>query len=462
MPRRFPLLPLLLLLQPLSAQPFYFGVDLSYVNQLEDCGVTYRENNAPKDVYQIMADRGANLARLRLWHTPSWYDTLNTGQRYSDFTDVRSASLRAQAVGLPVMLDFHFSDTWADPAHQIVPAAWLNVVDNLPVLRDSLYQYVRSTLLALHGEGLLPAIVQLGNETNRGILLAPDVNAAGWTLNWSRNAPLFLSAIQAVRDVEALTGDTIRIALHIAGPANAGWLLDGFWANGVTDFDIIGLSYYWQYHQPTTIAQTGQIIGQLKQEYPGKDVMILETAYPWTQAFDDPAANILNTTHPAYAPASPATQRQWMIDLTEAVLTADGSGVVYWEPAWVSSGCSTAWGQGSHWENATFFDFNDNLLADGGVSWMTAPYDSLSAAVEPARLALKTWVAGDQLFVQRPAGWPAQAAGRLRLFAADGRLVASRVWMEERTGLTIPGAGIYTVVLDLWGRPSAVGRVFAP
>ena len=134
---------------PLLAQSFYFGSDLSYVNEMDDCGVVFKENNAPKDCYQIFADNKTNLVRLRLWHTPSWYDTLNAGKRYGDFADVRRSILRAKMAGMGVLLDFHLSDFWADPQRQIIPKAWLPVVDNLPVLKDSLFNYVKTTLLAL-------------------------------------------------------------------------------------------------------------------------------------------------------------------------------------------------------------------------------------------------------------------------------------------------------------------------
>ncbi|HNM27315.1 MAG TPA: glycosyl hydrolase 53 family protein, partial [Saprospiraceae bacterium] len=192
----------------LSAQSFSFGADLSYVNEMEDCGAVYRENGQPKDPYQIFADHNCNLVRLRLWHTPAWYDTLNNSQRYADLADVRQSIQRAKASGMKVLLDFHLSDTWADPAHQRVPAAWLGVVGNLPLLKDSLYNYISSTLLSLDAEGLLPDMVQIGNETNKGILLSPADDAV-WTLDWNRNSQLFNRAIQAVRDVESSTGKSI-------------------------------------------------------------------------------------------------------------------------------------------------------------------------------------------------------------------------------------------------------------
>ena len=131
-------------LAKLPAQGFLFGNDLSYVNEMEDCGVDYFEDGVQKDPYDIFGDRGCNLVRLRLWHTPSWYDTLNSGERYSDLNDIKLAIARAKQKGFSVLLDFHLSDNWADPSKQLVPLAWLPGVDDLELLKDSLYNYLFS------------------------------------------------------------------------------------------------------------------------------------------------------------------------------------------------------------------------------------------------------------------------------------------------------------------------------
>ncbi len=357
-----------MLVPALGQSPFWLGADLSYTNEMEDCGAVFKENGQPRDPFELFAEKGANMARFRLWHTPAWQDTLNSGKRYSDFQDVRKSILRAKTAGLAVLLDFHFSDLWADPQRQIVPKAWEPVVGNLPVLKDSLKNYVKSTLLALDSEGLLPEMVQIGNETNRGILLSPAQNAAGWSLDWPRNAALFNAAIQAVREVETQVSKKIKIAIHIADPAEASWLVAGFWSNGVKDFDVIGLSYYWAWHKPVTIDNCGATVAALRQQYQ-KEVVIFETGYIWTNASNDAASNIISETHPAYAPASPSAQKNWLIDLTKKVIEKGGSGVLYWEPTWVSTSCWTPWGQGSHQEHAAFFNFQNEAMPDGGLAW---------------------------------------------------------------------------------------------
>ena len=365
------LIVLLLSIQTISlqAQQFYLGADLSYVNEMEDCGAVYQEDGQAKDPYDIFADHGCDLVRLRLWHTPAWYDQLNEGRRYSDLADVRRSILRAKNRGMKVLLDFHLSDNWADPAKQVVPQAWSAVVDDLPILKDSLYNYIYRTLKGLWADGLLPYMVQIGNETNKGILLSQAVNDAGWVLEWDRNSQLFNAAIRAVRAVESETGASIEIVLHAAGPDNANWIFDQFIQNGVTDFDIMGISYYWAWHKPATIASTGDIIESLRAKHPGYEAMIVETGYIWTTEAQDQANNIISETHPDYSPASPDAQRRWLVDLSKEVKASGGLGVIYWEPAWVSTSCFTQWGQGSHQEHAAFFDFDHNVLPEGGMAW---------------------------------------------------------------------------------------------
>lgn len=452
---------------PVFAQGFYLGADLSYINEMDDCGVTYREDNAPKDAYQIFADNGCNLVRLRLWHTPAWQDTLNADKRYSDLADVRRSILRARAAGMSVLLDFHLSDFWADPQRQLIPKAWEGVADNLPVLKDSLYNYVRQTLLSLHADGLLPEMVQIGNETNRGIMLAPAVDAAGWSLDWNRNSELFKTAIQAVRDVETATGQQVKVALHVAGPADTDWLMQGFWANGVRDFDIIGISYYWAWHKPTTIAQAGSIIAQLRQNYPGKQVMIFETGYIWTTASNDQAANIISEVHPNYAPASPENQQKWLVDLTREVIDRGGSGVIYWEPAWVSSPCHTPWGQGSHQEHAAFFDFQTNVLPNGGMRWFKHDFGLTSTHDQP-KPARKLTVSADSAYRQLLV-WAEEFAGKkelkIQLTNAAGQVVvAKNVAAASGSPLKIalPAAaapGVYFLTLFAEGEVWATQKV---
>lgn len=427
------------------AQPFYFGSDLSYVNEMEDCGAVYTQDGEAQNIFGLFAVQGANLIRLRLWHTPSWYDQLNAGKRYSDLDDVRHAILRAKTAGLQVLLDFHLSDTWADPGHQVVPAAWADVVDDQNVLADSLRNYIYQTLISLGQENLLPDIVQIGNETNRGILLSQEVNDQGWTLDWQRNVVLFQAASTAIDLVSQELSVPIRKAIHIADPGDVAWFTDQFVTNGFNNFDIIGISYYWQWHQPVTIPQVGQIVGSLKEDYPDKDVMIFEAAYGWTTQNADGANNLLFNAHPSYAPLSPVNQKKWMVDLTQAVIDHGGSGVIYWEPAWVSTDCETPWVTGSSWDNATFFDFDHGLMADGGIGWMSHPYDfSTSVSHEHPTLGRFDFAYADgEVIIWNSGKQELESPFTLSLYSTDGRRIFSgRMQSDNERGIRVPVPGL--------------------
>jgi arabinogalactan endo-1,4-beta-galactosidase len=148
-----------------------------------------------------------------------------------------------------------------------------------------------------------------------------------------------------------------RVMIHIAQPENVEPWFDAATAAGVTDFDIIGISYYRTW-STRSMAELGATIARARAKY-GKDVMVAETAYPWTLDYADTSTNLLGEDSLiAGYPATPEGQAHYLADLTRIVRANDGDGVVYWEPAWVSTKCRTRWGQGSSWENATFFDFH--------------------------------------------------------------------------------------------------------
>ncbi len=445
----------------MAAQPFYFGADLSYVNEMEDCGAAY-SGLGLDDPYAIFAEKGCNLVRLRLWHTPSWHDALNAGDRYSDLADVKQSIQRARESNMDVLLDFHLSDTWADPSQQIAPAAWQPIQADLAVLQDSLYQYVFGALDHLAGEGLLPDIVQIGNETDRDILQSGG--NLPWSLRWPRQALLFNRAIDAVRDVAALHQAQIRIALHFGTPNTVAWTMEQYWTNGVQDIDIIGFSWYPEFHGGT-FAQVGDVVDILRSMYPGKDVVIMETAYPFTSQNADAAPNVLSYWYPGFFPLSPTAQRDWLIALTQAMIDRQASGVIYWEPAWVSTSCSTQWAQGSHWDNATFFDQTHALLQPGGIDWMQHPYAGLSATdglASPSSLTA-TWT-GEGFSIALP--YSIQPS-HLFVYKIDGQMV----WSDESPGLPSTEIhlstgqlmpGMYLIHLQARGKATIAIRAIVP
>ncbi|NJN54664.1 MAG: arabinogalactan endo-1,4-beta-galactosidase [Anaerolineae bacterium] len=270
-------------------------------------------------------------------------------------------------------LSIHYSDEWADPGKQHIPAAWKDIEDT-DELAEAVYDYTREVLITLHEHGALPDFVQVGNETNGGLLKEQVGN------DWPRDAQLFNAGIRAIRDVTAELGMGPQIVLHVAQPENTGWWFQEAISHGVTDFDVIGVSYYPQW-STFSITDMGSQVTYLRQTF-GKEVMVVETAYPWTyETAGDTADNVLDKGIGDY-PVTIAGQRQFMIDLTQTLLNNGAWGVVYWEPAWVSTACHTLWGQGSHWENATFFDFAQDNELHAGVDFLSYDYSQPSMPVD--------------------------------------------------------------------------------
>ena len=325
---------------------FYYGADLSYVNEMLDCGATYKNSEGiVKNPYAIFSEAGANLIRVRLWNNPTWTN-------YSNYEDVKLTISKAKAEGMKVLLDFHYSDTWADPGKQEIPAAWLSNIDNTEALSTQLYNYTYQTLNKLAIANLLPDIVQVGNEINPMILQHGDLK---WPIDWVRNSTLINNGIKAVRDISKEHNKNIEVMLHIAQPENGLWWFKDATENGITDFDWIGLSYYpiWSEYKLNNLSTP---LKTLVDTYK-KRLMIVETAYPFTLENADSANNILddNALVTGY-PATEIGQLNYLNKLKEIVKNAGGDGIIYWEPAWVSTNCSTQWAQGSHWDNATLFD----------------------------------------------------------------------------------------------------------
>ena len=349
---------------------FSMGVDLSYVNQVEDYGGVYRDSGKVKDLFRIMKDHGANTVRVRLWHTPNWVASLNNGKMYYDLYGVEKTIQRAKNQGMAVNLDIHYSDRWADPAHQDTPAAWAGL--GIDVLKDSVYNYTLAVLNYYKSKNLVPEMVQVGNETNSGML---------WPVgkvennNWQNFAILLNSGIKAVRDFS--TGSTIKpkIILHVAQLQNAESWVSALKLHGVTDYDILGLSHYTKWSTVQTMNDVTVSIKQLK-TLAGKEVMVVETAYPWTGDNADSYNNIMSVTDkaPGYE-VSIQDQFRYMKDHTQAIIDGGGKGIMYWEPAWISSQLNDGWGQGSSWENNAFFDFSGNTLPV--IDHMSEPYSGL-------------------------------------------------------------------------------------
>jgi arabinogalactan endo-1,4-beta-galactosidase len=347
----------------------YYGADLSYVNQILNHGGVYKDDTVTQSPYIIFKNHGTNLVRLRLWHNPTWTKEVYGGADdplYSDLDDVEVSIRRAKEQGMEVLLDFHYSDTWADPAAQDVPAAWANIT-SLDILKDSIYNYTYKTLRRLDAKGLMPELVQIGNETNCGLLFT-EAPAGFPTCNvcdgkWVETGEVINHAIDAVRDAADASAIKTKVILHIADPKNVKWFFDNLTTTGkVNDFDIVGFSYYPLWHTTITPDKLSETIAGFKSAY-SKDVMILETAYPWTLEAQDSYTNLFGSEAPL--PGYSYTRQgleKLLTDMAQEVHDGGGLGMIYWEPAYISSDMKDTWGAGSSWENCAFFDYSGNTL----------------------------------------------------------------------------------------------------
>lgn len=316
-------------------------------------GVYYNSSGTKQNALQILKNGGMNYVRLRVWVNPQ--DGMN-----NEATLLASAKQAYSTYGLPILLDLHYSDTWADPGHQSTPAAWS--ADTLSQLESQVYTYSKQVVGDLVAQGTPPAMVQVGNEINGGMLW-PD----GSTSNWPQLAALLKQGVAGVRAAHSST----KIVLHLAASDSLS-TLESWYSTAISDgvsFDVIGISYYDYWHGRLDVLQTD--LNGLAAKY-GKPVMVAETAYPWTMANADSETNSVtssNTTLDPGYPASSAGQAANLRDvlsIVQAVPNGLGLGAFYWEPTWTAV-AGNGWdptnaSSGDGWENQAAFDFGDRAL----------------------------------------------------------------------------------------------------
>ena len=426
---------LLAFVPPAASAQCYNGVDLSYVNAVENAGGLFRNvEGADVDPYDYFVARGARVVRLRLWHTPENIESAcGDSITSSNLADVTRAARRAREAGADVMLALHYGDYFVDPGKQPRPAAWQGLRGT--VLEDSIFAYTLRVLTHLRAAEVTPAIVAIGNETDNGFV---DATATTDGFEWPADAGKFNAGLRAVDSFNTRFGESCRKALHLT-VRYARFGVAEFATNGVTDYDLLGLSYYPLFDPETTIAEVGELVGELRAAT-GGDVMLFETGFAWTRAgFSDDYNNFLSSNGRVVdQPTSRAGQRDFLLALTEAVTGAGGLGVVYWEPAWVTSGMCDRWGRGSSYEPATFFDFEDghralpafDFLACGLVGLRQNPSQRTALHVYPNP------VPGDGRGVVLEAG---EAIAQWQLYDTAGRRLVRRQLAAPSARVTVPG-----------------------
>ncbi|MER7968932.1 glycosyl hydrolase 53 family protein [Streptomyces sp. NPDC096080] len=335
------------------------GADISSLAKSEAKGGVYRTSSgATGDAVTILRDAGMNYARLKVWVDPA--------DGYNDKAHVLAVAKRAKASGMKLLVDFHYSDTWADPGKQTKPAAW--AAHSYSQLKTDVYNHTYDVLNALKAQGTTADMVQIGNEINGGMLWSE-----GSTDNWSQLAGLLNSGYSAAKAVSSGT----QVALHLANAGDGGtvrWWFDNARTYGIA-YDLIGLSYYGYWHGSPAAAQA--TLDDTAARY-GKPVFVAETAYPFRLDSDDALPNQIDTTGELVTgyPATPAGQLAWMnavAGLVEAVPGGRGLGVFYWEATWTAV-TGNGWdpadpSSGNGWENQALFGFDDRALAS--MAWFS-------------------------------------------------------------------------------------------
>lgn len=252
-----------------NVDDFIIGTDLSAVKKILVNGGVYKVGGQAVDVFDAFKTRNYNYVRLRLFHTPNGEGAVCNSL---DYTIALAKTVKSK--GFKLLLDFHYSDTWADPGKQIKPAAWANL--DFTTLNDSVYQYTKKVLNRFYAEGLTPDMVQTGNEINNGMLAPSGAIWNNGVLNYENLAALLKSAINGVRASNG--GTKIPVMLHAAtgGSASAtSGFIDGLVKYGV-EFQVIGLSYYPCWHG--SLSDLENNINYLSSHYSYK-IIIAETSY---------------------------------------------------------------------------------------------------------------------------------------------------------------------------------------
>ena len=240
------------------------GADISFLPELEDKGMKFSDKGVTKDVIEILKDHGFNYVRLRIFNEPANDSGYSPGKGFCDLQHTLQMAKRVKAAGMKLLLDFHYSDYWADPGKQYKPAAWRNL--SFPALKQALYDYTKMVMESLKAQGTVPDMVQVGNEINHGIMW-PEGNVG----NIDQTAQLLCAGTAAVKAVDP----TVQMMLHVAlGGQNdeSVFFIDNMIARGV-HFDVIGQSYYPRWHG--TLSDLEYNLTDLVRRY-NKDIIVVE------------------------------------------------------------------------------------------------------------------------------------------------------------------------------------------
>ena len=337
---------------------FIKGADVSWLKWIEDLGGKYYDNKQEKGCLEILKSKGINYIRLRIWNNPSF--------NYCNKQSTLDMAKRIKALGFKFLLDFHYSDYWADPANQNKPKAWENL--SFQELKQEVYNYTLDIIGSLREQNTLPDMVQIGNEITWGMLWPETklVCEEPCFEQWDKFTELIKAGIDGLIDATH-PDEHIKIMIHIdRGGDNetSRWFFDNLLSKGV-EFDVIGQSFYPMWHG--TLSDLKANLNDLATRY-DKEIVVVECSYPFTLKNSGGSNNIITgeeQLHKGYT-ATPDGQAKYMRDImiiVKAVYNNKGGGIFYWEPDWiiVDNENSNKYSV-NNWYSQALFDFKGKAL----------------------------------------------------------------------------------------------------
>jgi arabinogalactan endo-1,4-beta-galactosidase len=334
-------------------EAFILGMDVSSILAEERSGVKYFDfDGTERDLFAILADNGIDMIRVRIWNDPFDKDGNGYGGGNCDISAACEIGRRAAENGMKLLVDFHYSDFWADPSKQFAPKSWQGM--GLDEKSEALRSFTEESLRKLLEAGASIGMVQIGNETNSGL--------AGET-EWPSVCRLMQAGAEAVRKVcpEAL------VAVHFTDPQREGsyaWYVKTLAEYGV-DYDVFASSYYPFWHG--SLENLSSVLSDIARTY-GKKVMVAETSYAFTPEDSDFFANTVSEKSSVQRPYPYSVQGQAdsVRDVIDTVAhTENGIGVCYWEGAWITAGAESWEENREKWER----------FGSGWASSFAAEYD---------------------------------------------------------------------------------------
>ncbi len=397
-----------------STNNFIAGADFSLLPFFESNGVTYKDNGVTQDALTILKNHGINCVRLRLFTSSAAQAQADPYNYINNLDYTVPLAVRVKNAGLKFLLDFHYSDTWADPAHQAMPSDWTSLT--FPQLVQQMHDYNSNCIAAFKAAGAMPDFVQVGNEITGGMLFTSgQVPGSNATTQWSQLGQLMKAAVQGIQDAAGTNMPKIIVHIDRGGDwATTKWFFDNLNSQSVP-FDIIGESYYPFWHG--SLGDLANCLTNAALRY-GKPVVVAETAFPWTNSYW--------TTNIYGIPGTTNGQVQFVVALAQVVKSVPnglGAGIFWWGTEYQKlNGVNEA-----GFNTTSFFDAKGNVLPSAtAFGQMVAP------------LMMSASLNGSNLMVQ----WPLSGAGMMLTTATD--LSPASAWTEVTNAVQNIGSDFYT------------------